>query len=355
MRIAVLGASGFIGSRIVEKFHLGGGMEVRPIVRSAARLAGAARFALDGRIADGFDRAALAAAMAGCDGVVHAIAGDRRTILGTAEAAYLGAKDAGVKRMIYLSSASVHGQAPAPGTDERTPLDRWQPIAYNRSKIEAEARLKRLRPSGPVELVILRPGIVYGPRSYWTGGLADEVLAGEAYLVDGGTGICNALYVDNLVQAIDLALTAPGIDGEAFLLGEEETVTWRDLYRPIVEALGFEIEQIPSIACRPERGWRTPARRVLQALPEPLRLAVRATYRAARNSASPTGSPWQRPAQRSPTATLEKALLHRCRVKLPWTKARERLGYRPMVSFEEGCRRSIAWLAFAGYPTVAKD
>lgn len=354
MRVAVLGASGFIGSRIVEKLHLGGRTEVRPVVRSPARLAGAARFALDQRIADGFDRAALAAAMAGCEAVVHAIAGDRRTILGTAEAVYLGAKDAGVKRMIYLSSASVHGQAPAPGTDERTRLDRRQPIRYNRSKIEAEARLKRLRPSGSVELVILRPGIVYGPRSYWTGGLADEVLAGEAYLVDGGTGICNALYVDNLVQAIDLALTAPGIDGEAFLLGEEETVTWRDLYRPIVEALGFEIERIPSITDRPERGWKTPARRALQLLPEPARLAIRAAYRAVHNSGSPTVSPWRHPAERSPTATLEKALLHRCRVKLPWTKARERLGYRPMVSFDEGSRRAIAWLAFAGYPTVGK-
>ena len=244
----------------------------------------------------------LAAALAGCEVVVHAIAGDHRTILATAEAAYRAAQDAGLKRMVYLSSASVHGQAPAPGTDEHTPLDRRQPVPYNRSKIEAEALLKHLRSSGSVELVILRPGIVYGPRSCWTGGLADEVLAGEAYLVDGGTGVCNALYVDNLIQAIDLALTAPEIDGEAFLLGEEETVTWRDLYRPIVEALGVEIDLIPSVAYGPERGWKTQARRAQQCLPEPARMAIRAAHHAVHSRGSPAVSPWQRPVKRRPTA-----------------------------------------------------
>lgn len=355
MRVAVLGASGFIGSRIVEKFHLGGGMEVRPIVRNVARLAGAARFALDGRVADGFDRAALAAAFSGYEAAVHAIAGDRRTILSTAEATYRAAQDAGLKRLVYLSSASVHGQEPAPGTDERSPLDRRQPIAYNRAKIDAEALLMRLRAFGSVELVILRPGIVYGPRSSWTGGLADEVLNGQACLVDGGIGICNALYVDNLVHAIELALNAPGVDGEAFLLGEEETVTWRGFYRPVVEALGFEIDRIPSVAYRPEPNWRIQTRQALQALPEPLRRGMRAASRTMRNSVSPPSSPWQRPAERGPTVTLEKAMLHRCHVKLPWTKARDRLGYRPIVSFAEGCRRSIAWLAFAGYPVIGKD
>src|SRR5439155_25947513 len=132
-----LGASGFIGSRIVEKFYLSGRVEVWPIVRRAARLAGAARFSLNGGVADGFDRAALARSLAGCDAVIHAIAGDHRTIVATAEATYRAADDAGLKRMIYLSSASVHGQSPSPGTSEDTPLQRRQPIPYNRSKIQA--------------------------------------------------------------------------------------------------------------------------------------------------------------------------------------------------------------------------
>lgn len=355
MRVAILGASGFIGGRIVERLHLTGEAEPRPVVRTAARLAGPARFALDGRVADALDRRALAEAMAGCEAAVHAVAGDRRTILLSADAAYRAAEETGLKRLIYLSSASVHGQAPAPGTDERTALSRRQPVAYNRSKIDAEALLGRLRRSGAVELVILRPGIVYGPRSYWTGGLADELLSGDAYLVEGGTGICNALYVDNLVHAIQLALSMPGIDGEAFLLGEEETVTWRDLYRPVVEALGLSMEEVPSVPCPAPQRWKEQARRALRFLPDPARAALRAARRALHVRRSSAEAPWQHAARPSPLPTLEKALLHRCPTKLPWTKAHERLGYRPVVNFEEGCRRSIAWLEFAGYPVAGGD
>jgi 2-alkyl-3-oxoalkanoate reductase len=350
MRVAVIGASGFIGSRVVERLHLAGDTEVRAVVRATARLAGPARFALEARVADALDRTALAEAMAGCDGAIHTVAGDRRTILKSAGAAYRAAEDAGLKRLVYLSSASVHGQAPAPGTDERSPLSRRQPIAYNRSKIDAERLLQRLRRSGRVELVTLRPGIVYGPRSYWTGGLADELLSGDACLVDGGTGICNALYVDNLVHAIQLALTAPGIDGEAFLLGEEETVTWRDLYRPVVEALGMSMDQVPAVPFPARWSWKGPVRGALRLLPGPARAALHAAHAAVRR---PARSPFERSALPKPAPTLEKALLHRCRTKLPWRKARERFGYGPVVSFEEGCRRSVAWLAFAGYPVAS--
>lgn len=354
MRVAVLGASGFIGGRIVERLHLLGSLEVRPVVRAASRLAGAARFALDARVADGRDHGALARALAGCDAAIHAIAGDRRTILGTAETAYRAAEEAGVRRLIYLSSASVHGQAPAPGTNESSALVRRQPIAYNRARIDAEMLLRRLRRSGSVELVILRPGIVFGPRSHWTGGLADDLLAGGAVLVDGGTGICNALYVDNLVHAIELSLTALGADGEAFLLGEEETVTWRDLYRPVVEALGLSLEQLPTEAVAPPTGWGVRTRQGLRSLPRPLRIALRGAAAALRASHGPAASPWHRPSPPRQTTPLETLLLHRCRTKLPWTKARDRLGYHPIVSFEEGCRRSVAWLEFAGYPVEGR-
>jgi hypothetical protein len=63
-------------------------------------------------------------------------------------------------------------------------------------------------------------------------------------------------------------------------------------------------------------------------------------------------SPWTTPTQPQPEATPEMALLYQCRYKLPWQKAERMLGYKPLVSFEESCRRSVAWLAFTGYPLV---
>ena len=49
------------------------------------------------------------------------------------------------------------------------------------------------------------------------------------------------------------------------------------------------------------------------------------------------------------------SLLYRCSWKLPDTRARQRLGYRPVVSFAEGCRRTIGWLEFAGFPVIQED
>ena len=251
-KVAIVGANGFIGSRAVEMFHLLNLAQVRPIVRRYAGLARLARFelgsqgtALDYRVADAFDQAAMKKGFEGCAFVVHAVAGDSETILGTLAPTYHAAQAAGVKRFIYLSTASVHGQNPAPGSNENSPLNMRQPIAYNNAKVKAEQVLGQLRAQGNVETVILRPGIVLGPRAIWGAHFADALLAGEAYLMQQGRGICNSIYIDNLIHAIYLAMTAPQIDGQAFLVGDQETVTWADVYRPIATALGVDLDQLP--------------------------------------------------------------------------------------------------------------
>jgi nucleoside-diphosphate-sugar epimerase len=363
LKLAIIGANGFIGSRAVELLHLGGRAQVRPIVRSINSLARLSRFDLDCRLADARDQGALRAALEGCDVVVHAVSGDPATILGSLTPMYLAAQQAGVKRFIYLSSASVHGQAPAPGTDESTPLNDRQPIAYNNAKVRAERRLSSLRKSGGVELVILRPGIVFGPRSWWVSSFASSLLAGEAYLVNQGRGICNSIYVDNLVQAIYLAARAPRADGQTFLVGDAETLSWAQLYAPIADALGFDLDEVPNLEyVKPPRlNWnrlisrvRTSdgvARHLRTIVPKRLRRAIR----AALSQETPPLSPWADSAQSrtrplQPQATLEMALLYHCTYKLPHTKAQQILGYEPIVPFAEGCRRTLGWLEFSGFP-----
>lgn len=353
-RIAILGAGGFIGNRAVEMLTLGGRYEIRPVVRQAQSLALASRFALDGRVADGRDRNALEAAFVGCTGVIHAMAGDPETIVGAIEPAYQAAEAAGVKRLVYLSSASVNGQAPAPGTTEQTPLSDRQPIAYNNAKVQAERLLLDLRQRGNVEVTILRPGIVRGPRSYWIGGFADELLADQAYLVDGGRGICNGIYVDNLVHAITLALQSDAADGEAYLLGDAETYSWAELLAPIAAALGRSLDDLPEPSMERPPGLVSrlqnvrQLRRLARSLPRPLKAALRAGYR---ELAAPPAKSGHGP--RRPVASLERSLLHRCAWKLPHDKAARELGYAPIVDFPEAQRRTLGWLGFAGYPVVS--
>jgi 2-alkyl-3-oxoalkanoate reductase len=345
---------------MVEMLHLLDLAEVRPVVRTASSLARSSRFDLDGRVADAFDVSALTAAFAQCDIVVHAVAGSLQVVTGTLEPVYAAAERARVRRLVYLSSASVHGQAPAPGTSDDSSLKLSQPLPYNTAKVRAERKLARLRARGSVEVVVVRPGIVLGPRSFWVTSFAETLLAGHAYLINEGRGICNSIYVDNLVHALYLAMTVPGIDGQAFLVGDREQVTWLDVYRPIAEALGFDLQDVPSLdpVSRVAARYRweamrasRPARQVLSLFHPRLRRAVVAALTALlRRSPRPSPSPWTVPPPASPRATLEMSLLYRCDYKLPHDKATRLLGYEPIVSFTEGCRRTVGWLAFAGYP-----
>jgi nucleoside-diphosphate-sugar epimerase len=352
-----MGASGFVGSRIVEMFHLGGLAEVRPIVRGFGSLARLARFDLDWRLANACDTAALVKAFEGCDIVVHAVHGHPDVVQGSIIPTYRAAYAARVKRIVYLSTASVHGQAPVPGTDENSPLSDRQLQDYNNRKVRAERILLKERERGPVEIVILRPGIVFGPRDRWISGIANEMLRGTAYLVNGGTGICNSLYVDNLVHAIYLALTASNADREAFLVGDAETVTWAEFYKRIAEALGLRVEKIlhvPQPAFR--KGFKdridhfrslSATQSVLPVFPANLKRAVKAALTAWPEP--PARSPWALPEEPAPAVTMEMADLHQCVYKLPHEKAKRVLSYKPIVTFEEGCRRSVEWLRFAGF------
>lgn len=363
MRIAVVGANGFIGSRAAEMLTLSGLAEVRPIVRSYASLARLSRFQLDSRVADAFDTVALEAAFQGCDVVVHAVAGDIRTILGTLTPVYEAAERAGVRRLVYLSSGSVHGQSPTPGTDENSPLNDRQGLPYNNAKVRAERKLKALREKGKTELVILRPGIVIGPRSSWITRFADDLLAGGAALLHRGRGICNSIYVDNLIHAVYLAATVPEADREAFLVGDEEQVTWADVYQPIAGALGFDLEQLPEgqvVEQKPSLFERlepvrnsSAVQRLLSVFPHRLRLAAFLAYHAI---LEPQPAPFADAAvQPPPVISRERVMLYSCQYKLPHAKAAKRLGYVAPVSFPTGMDRTLAWLAFAGYPVKTLD
>src|SRR5690606_22847671 len=100
--VAVLGAGGFIGNRVVEVLHLRGEHGVRPVVRRAPSLALAARFAIDGRLADARDEAALTEAFSGCTHVVHAVAGPPDVIVGSIAPIVRAATAARVRRIVYL-------------------------------------------------------------------------------------------------------------------------------------------------------------------------------------------------------------------------------------------------------------
>jgi len=358
MKWAVLGASGFVGSRFVEKMHLSGEATVRPIVRSFSSLARLARFELDWRVNDLTDVPQLTQALEGCDVLLHSIVGDESVILGSIPSVYQAASQAGVRRIVYLSSSSVHGLAPDISTTEETPLSDQQAFTYNNAKVRAERLWAKLRPTGKVEVVGLRPSIVFGPRSRWCSDIAQDARAGTAYLLREGAGICNSIYIDNLLQAILLAAVASGVDGHYFLVRDRESVTWKDFYQPIVEACGAQLRDVHQVEApefRPTWQDRLASLRAspLLRITKPLtpRVAIRMGKAALEAlPAPPEPNPWPGDGKPRPHVTAEMAALQQCLWPMPCTKAEKMLGYKPETSFSEGMKRSLGWLKFAGYP-----
>lgn len=357
MIVAIVGANGFIGTRLVELFHLTGRHPVVPIVRRPAALALCARFALETRLGDALAVPSLAAALAGCDAVVHTALGDPRQIEAMPAVLCAAAALARVPRVVYLSSASVHGQAPPPGTDESALLHTQHAMPYNNAKVRAERAFFRACQRHGLAGFALRPGVVYGPRSRWIADLSADLRSDQAWLLRAGDGICNGIYVDNLVAAVACCLTAPTDAAGAYLVGDAEVITWEELYHTVAVALGLDPRRIHRLATLPDFLPSTqekiadlvahPVTQIfLPTMPSSLKRIGKQFLAAVASSAPPPDS-WQLPALPAPRVTQELALLQTCRWSLPSRLAHQRLGYTPVVDFSTALTRSLAWLAFA--------
>jgi nucleoside-diphosphate-sugar epimerase len=360
MKVAIVGASGFIGLRLVEQWILGGKHDPVAVVRAPSSLAVLARFRVRHAIASPLDSPALASAFRGCDAVVHAAIGDAAQIarMGRAVAAACG--DAGVRRLVVLSSASVHGQNPAPGTDEQSPLDPSQKFEYNVGKLRAEREVARAARSTGLEAVLLRPSVVYGPRSRWIADIATRWAAGNACVVGDGSGVCNGIYVDNLVHAIECGLEADIGAGsaEAFLLNDQEPMSWAELTLAIGRHLGYPEDRLhtldpsdipPPPSAGPSRLVRAGASLVRPLLPWRLKVLAKGVLKGLRmNAASPDS--WTRAVAPAPSLSREEFELQLCQWRYSSAKAAQVLGFSPAVRKSEALRASCAWLDFANWP-----
>ena len=245
MKALVTGASGFIGGRLVERLVRHHGADVRVLVRNPASAARLARFPVTFHLGDVTRSEDLEKAVAGCDVLFHCAYGTtgsqkRRSWVnrvGT-ERTLEAAHRAGVGRVVYLSTLMVYGQTGDGDLDETAPRRRFG-NAYSDSKLDAEKTAVQYSRSGRMPVTILQPTAVYGPYGgVWTIQQIEMLKTGRMILVNGGDGLANAVYVDDLVSAMLLAATQDAAVGEAFLISGPETVTWRELYGRFARMLG---------------------------------------------------------------------------------------------------------------------
>ncbi|WNZ44014.1 SDR family oxidoreductase [Leptolyngbya boryana CZ1] len=156
----------------------------------------------------------------------------------------IAAATAGVKRFVYLSSIKVNGDGQAsPYTERSTP----QPAdAYGISKWEAECALNEIAATTDLEIVILRPPLVYGAgvKANFLN-LMNLVKTGIPLPLGGIHNQRSLVYVGNLVDAIVTCATHPQAAGQTFLVSDSTDVSTPELVRKISESMRKPIRLMP--------------------------------------------------------------------------------------------------------------
>ena len=325
MRVALTGASGYTGGRLLEVLR-GRGDDVSALVRAPSvseRLRNSGARLVEGDLTS---RAALDRLVEGADAVLH-VAAVYRTAghpdayyrdvnVGGTERLLEAAAGAGVGRFVHTSTVGVHGHVEDPPADESAPLAPGD--VYQATKAEAEVLALEFHRRRGLPVAVVRPGAIYGPRETRLLKLFRAIARGHYAVVGDGRSFYHPVYIDDLIQGFLLALDRAEAVGESFLICGPEYVTQNELAALV--AIHTEGRVLP---------FRIPA--------WPIQLAGDVVEAIC----LPLG--------------IEPPL-HRRRVDF-WTKsrafsiekARRVLGYDPQVHLEEGVARTVASYKEAGW------
>ena len=363
------------------------GARVRALSRTVARTAWISRYPVEIVVGDVRDPDCLKRASEGCDIVFHCAYGnsgseaDRREVNVEGTRNVLNAAmGADVRRIVYLSTLMVYGATSDGVLDENAPR-RYFGNVYSDSKLDAERLAVEYAQRRNAPVVILQPTAVYGPfASPWTINVLRNLTTGRVILVNGGDGLCNAVYLDDLVDAMFLAATRRAIAGDAFLISGETPVPWRTFYEYYERMVGARrtISMSASEALEDwERRHRKP-RSLVTELPDVLRRDADLRQRVAgarellllRRLARrlvPAGlrrtvkaRVLARPAPEGPVTRGDDDLpVHplsphmvtflRTRTRVSIAKAKQLLGYQPHFDLPAGMRLTEEWAGWAGY------
>jgi len=244
----VTGGTGFLGRRVVRRL-LEGGSAVRVVVRPGAKTAsleeeasGFPRATLEFARVGLSSRRALAEALGGVDIVLHVAAAKTgsaaaqvaSTVVGS-ENLFEAAVERRVRRLVLVSSFGVMAASSVPHggvVDERIPLEphpEWRD-PYSFAKLRQEQLAWRYHRDRGLPLVVIRPGVVFGPGQNLLSARVGLGLFG-VFLHLGGGGTVPLTYVDNCADAIVRAGVAPGVDSQAFCIVDDDLPTSRQLLR----------------------------------------------------------------------------------------------------------------------------
>jgi nucleoside-diphosphate-sugar epimerase len=347
-KILVTGAGGFIGGRIVEVLHAANPGTVRAGVRRWASAARIGRFPVEIVQCDVTDASQVRKSLQGVDAVVHCAVGPHEVTVGGTRTLLEAAHESQVRRFVHISTIDVYGGVS--GDVDETHSLQYTKNPYGDSKIDAEKACLAAVERG-VPVAILRPSLVYGPFSEsWTIEWAQRLQALPWMLAERDCqGVCNLVYVDDLVGAVLRALDRPEAVGQAFNVNGPERPTWQEYFEALNGALALPPlrSQTPStshLSTQVMRPVRAGARLLLDHFDDQV-MQLYQRFELAKRVMK-----WGEGLIRKTPTIAEFSLLART-ATYPTEKARTQLGWSPRFRMADGVELSAAWLRHHGYVT----
>lgn len=222
----------------------------------------------------------------------------------------------GVKKFVYCSTCGVHGHIanpPAPETAPITPADYYQYTKYEGEKVAHEFMKQGLN------ITILRPAAIYGPGDpeRWLM-LFKQVRPGRFLMFGDGRATYHPLYIDNLVDAFELAVEKEESAGQTYLIADEQYLSLNDIVVTIGKVLGIPVK-IVHLPFWPL--WTAAV--TCEAICTPLKI--------------------------SPPLFRRRVDWFRQVRAFDISKAKRELGYQPRVDLETGLRHTAEWYRVHNY------
>jgi nucleoside-diphosphate-sugar epimerase len=341
MRIVVFGAGGFVGGWICEQLTQHDHIEQIACVRKWASSVRLARRGIEIRQLDLENTQGLPAILAGADAVINAAMLPPQLEPGLVVGLHSACVLAGVRRLVQFSSAALYGNLVG-AVDESiapAPVDN-----YSRGKAEMEQRLAEASKASDMQVVILRPSIIYGSFSEgWTVRYVERIVKGRwKSLGRHGTGMCNLIHAQDVARAAIAAATNDIAKGVHILnLNGPDEVTWNEY----IQRLGDQLEV-------PNRSIQNVSRfRMMTSVADVLRIFakwnwVRSLYRRSQGITRDAMTSAKLVTALYPSSG-ELDLLGR-KVHYIAERAEKTLGITPAVPLDQGIRQSVAWCRLHG-------
>ncbi len=324
----VTGATGLLGSHMVEQLRLRG-RPVRVLVRPDSDRTWLKPQGVEFVEGDLSDRASLQKACAGAKAIYHAAArvGDwgpwpefvAITIDGTRNLAEAAAS-AQCERFLHISSISTYGHPDGEGVvlDETAPLGahlhHWS--YYSRAKVEAEKLLWAMHEAGRIRLTVIRPSWLYGPRDRATIFRLSRLLReGKVKILGDGENRLNVVYAGNVAEGAILAVDSPKAAGQAYNCSNDGVMKQKQWLNLLAGELGA-----PPVDKHVPYKVAYAAAFVLECIGHAFKL------------------------KNPPMITRYAVWLMGRRCFFSAEKARRELDWQSTVPYEEGVKKTIAWL-----------